>query len=61
MNRKTRDALTYAADLLSDLIAEHGKGAINLGDVNNVTDVRQCQELCALALRELEAGDSEND
>ena len=61
MNRKVRDALTYARDLLADLVAEHDKGAVNLGDENNVADVKQCQRLCAQAMQELEAGDSEND
>ena len=61
MNRKVHDALTYARDLLADLVTEHNNGAINLGDENNVADVRQCQELCALVLRELEGGENGED
>ena len=61
MNRKVHDALTYAKDLLADLVAQHKNGAINLGDVNNVADVRQCQELCALAMQESEGGENGKD
>jgi hypothetical protein len=61
MNGKIRDALVYARDLLADLVAEHGKGVVNLGNENNVRDVEQCQRLCDEALRELEAGESGND
>ena len=61
MNRKVHDALVYARDLLADLVAEHSKGAVNLGDENNVRDLEQCQRLCAEALRELEGGNSEKD
>jgi hypothetical protein len=61
MKSKVRDALTYAADLLADLVDQHNKGEVNLGDENNVRDVEQCQRLCAEALRELEGGNSEDD
>jgi hypothetical protein len=61
MNRKVHDALVYARDLLADLVAEHGKGVVNLGNENNVRDLEQCQRLCAEALRELEGGNSEDD
>jgi hypothetical protein len=53
MKSKVRDALTYAADLLADLVDQHNKGEVNLGDENNVRDVEQCQRLCAEALQEL--------
>ena len=56
MNRKVHDALVYARDLLADLVAEHSKGVVNLGNENNLRDVAQCQRLCEQALRE-----SEND
>ena len=52
MNRKVHDALTYARDLLADLVAQHKNGAIDLGDENNLRDVAQCQRLCEQALRE---------
>ena len=61
MNGKIRDALTYARDLLADLVAQHSKGAVNLGDENNLRDLEQCQRLCDEALRELEARGSGND
>jgi hypothetical protein len=61
MNRKVHDALTYARDLLADLVAEHSKGVVNLGNENNVRDLEQCQRLCAQALQELESEESEDD
>jgi hypothetical protein len=61
MKSKVHDALVYARDLLADLVAEHGKGVVNLGDKNNLRDVEQCQRLCSQALQELEARGSGND
>jgi hypothetical protein len=61
MNRKVRDALVYARDLLAELVAEHSKGVVNLGNENNVRDLEQCQRLCAETLRELDGGNSEDD